>query len=62
VLLSSIARRARRYRHARGLFDQGQFRLDAGAAEIADSDSIGPAQARGSHDAQADHHRPTIEP
>ena len=40
----------------RGLFDEGQFRFDAGLAEIADADldRVGRERVAG-HDAQADH-------
>jgi hypothetical protein len=39
----------------RGLLDQGQFRFDAGVAEIADADLDRVGRERvGSHDAQAD--------
>ena len=40
----------------RGLFDEGQFRFDAGAAEIADADldRVGRERMAG-HDADADH-------
>ena len=39
----------------RGLFDQGQFRFDAGVTEIADADLDRVGRERvGSHDAQAD--------